>query len=82
MNSDPNWAQAAQQMQTALGEGLRKALSAMPGAPVLPASGLPAAPAAPPLEFDAANVEALQQSYMVEMGCSRCAKTRRQCCRL
>lgn len=67
MNSDPNWAQAAQQMQTALGEGLKKAMSAMPGVPGLPASGRPAAPAAPPLEFDSAKVEALQQSYMAEM---------------
>ena len=69
MNSDANWAQAAQQMQETLGAGMQQALSAFSamGQP----AGLPAVdmsllsqPLPPALKFDSSKLQELQQRYL------------------
>ena len=71
MNSEPNWTQAAQQMQETLGEGFAQALSAFSVGPVpgLPAMDLSVfkslAPAAQPsIKFEPAKLLELQQHYI------------------
>ncbi|MEO7885364.1 MAG: class I poly(R)-hydroxyalkanoic acid synthase [Polaromonas sp.] len=74
MNSDANWAQAAQQMQETFGAGLQQAMSAMtsagmpagfpPGFPPMNASW--PAQSQPALQFDAEKLQALQQRYVAD----------------
>ena len=70
MNSDANWAQAAQQMQETLGAGLQQAMAAFgtTGTPV----GFPQMDlsqfnqALPAITFDPVKLQALQKQYMQE----------------
>jgi len=73
MNSEANWAEAAQHMQETLGAGWQQAMGALATAgqaagfpaqalPQLDVSRLPQA--APPIEFDLAKLQALQQRYL------------------
>ncbi|MHB1249610.1 MAG: class I poly(R)-hydroxyalkanoic acid synthase, partial [Polaromonas sp.] len=73
MNSEANWAQAAQHMQETLGAGWQQAMGALATAgqaagfpvqalPMLDVSGLSQAP--PPIQFDLAKLQALQQRYL------------------
>ena len=70
MNSDANWARAAQQMQETFGAGFQQAMSAM--APGTMPAGFPQMDfsqfnhAQPALQFDAAKLMALQQSYIAD----------------
>ena len=77
MNSEPNWAQAAQQMQETFGAGLKKAMGSFAGATPFGAAGTPAGfpqmdlsqfkqltQAPPPISFDAAKLQQIQQGYM------------------
>lgn len=62
MNSDPNWAQAAQKMQKTLASSVEHITQAMAKL------GTPAgtAPLPPALEFDKAALQTLQQTYLSE----------------
>ncbi|MHB1200214.1 MAG: PHA/PHB synthase family protein [Polaromonas sp.] len=73
MNSEANWAQAAQHMQETLGAGWQQAMGALATAgqaagfpvqalPMLDVSGLSQPP--PPIQFDLAKLQALQQRYL------------------
>ena len=70
MNSEPSWAQAAQQMQETFGEGLKQAMQVF--ATTQPAALSPGNKAAPKLpgqaqaaiSFDPAKLQALQQRYL------------------
>ncbi|MDO9259338.1 MAG: class I poly(R)-hydroxyalkanoic acid synthase [Polaromonas sp.] len=70
MNSDANLAQAAQQMQETFAQGLQQVMGAMAGAGLGTAPGfvplgmtdMPAPP--PPLQFDPAKLQELQQTYL------------------
>ena len=71
MNSEPNWTQAAQQMQKTLGEGFMQALSSMgmsqpaPGFPAMDMSAFKAlAPAQPDISFEPSKLLELQQRYI------------------
>ena len=78
MNSDPNWAQAAQKMQETLGTAWQEALGKLGGATSpFGASGTPAGfpkvdltaltaftKAPPPISFDLAKLQQIQQNYM------------------
>ncbi|MES2979064.1 MAG: class I poly(R)-hydroxyalkanoic acid synthase [Pseudomonadota bacterium] len=76
MNSEANWAQAAQQFQETFGEGLQKAVASMtaamgapaaPGMPTVLAQGLPKpADMMTSLQFDPAKVLEIQQNYLKE----------------
>ncbi|MEO8388847.1 class I poly(R)-hydroxyalkanoic acid synthase [Polaromonas sp.] len=74
MNSDANWAQAAQQMQETFGAGLQQAMSAMTSAgmpagfpPGFPPMNAPRpAQSQPALQFDAEKLQALQQRYVAD----------------
>ena len=72
MNSEANWAQAAQQVQETLREGLQQAISAMAcfgAAPGLAQLGLPELPGTgPQLQFDPVKLLAIQQTYLQEVG--------------
>lgn len=70
MNSDSNWAQAAQQMQETFGEGFKQAMGAFSAAQP---AGFPQVDSAafnqlgqsqPTLRFDPAKLHALQQRYI------------------
>ena len=74
MNSEANWASAAQQMQETFGAGLQQALAAF-GVPAA-AGKLPEFPqidlsqlqqGMPDIRFDAAKLQALQQRYLDEV---------------
>ncbi|WP_332775511.1 class I poly(R)-hydroxyalkanoic acid synthase [Polaromonas sp.] len=75
MNSDANWAQAAQQFQETFAASLQKAMTAMggaasnPGFPHFPSMSLPDFGATPPpqLSFDPAKLQELQQSYIQDV---------------
>ena len=70
MNSEPSWAQAAQQMQETFGEGLKQAMQVF--STTQPAALSPGNKAAPKLpgqaqaaiSFDPAKLQALQQRYL------------------
>ena len=70
MNSEPSWAQAAQQMQETFGEGLKQAMQVF--STTQPAALSPENKAAPKLpgqgqaaiSFDPAKLQALQQRYL------------------
>ena len=70
MNSDANLAQAAQQMQETFAQGLQQVMGVMAGAGLGAAPGfvplgmtdMPAPP--PPLQFDPAKLQELQQAYL------------------
>ena len=71
MNSEPNWTQAAQQMQKTLGEGFKQALASVgngqsaPGFPAMDLSAFKAlAPAQPAISFEPAKLFELQQRYI------------------
>ena len=74
MNSDANWAQAAQQLQETFGAGLQQAFASM-GAPAgnfptfQPAVSAPASSAQslPNISFDPVKLQALQQQCMRDM---------------
>ncbi|NML87100.1 class I poly(R)-hydroxyalkanoic acid synthase [Polaromonas sp.] len=72
MNSEPNWAQAAQRMQETFGEGLKQAMSAFSTgqAAGLPSADLtafrPPGQVQPAISFDPAKLLELQQSYIKE----------------
>ena len=72
MNSEANWAQAAQHMRETLGEGFKQAMGAfsMGQAAGLPQVDLaafkPPAQGQPPISFDPAKLLALQQRYVEE----------------
>ncbi|MFC5523752.1 PHA/PHB synthase family protein [Polaromonas jejuensis] len=59
MNSEANWAHAAQQMQETFGTGLQQAMGAL-------AAGTPPAGLPPPISFDPVKLQALQQHYIEE----------------
>ena len=70
MNDEPNWTQAAQQMQETLGEGFKQAMSAFGTGP---AAGFPqmdmavftpSAQAQPSIRFDPSMLAELQQHYI------------------
>jgi len=73
MNSDANWAQAAQQIQETFGEGLKQAMGAMAGAGFGAAPGFtPQAPfaqgaALPALQVDPAALLEIQQTYLKDV---------------
>ncbi|MDP2817612.1 MAG: class I poly(R)-hydroxyalkanoic acid synthase [Polaromonas sp.] len=73
MNSDPNLAQAAQQMQETFAQGLQQVMGAMAGvglgsAPGFPQLGMPALPAAPPpLQLDPVKLLEIQQAYLKDI---------------
>lgn len=70
MNSEPSWAQAAQQMQETFGEGLKQAMEVFSTAQTAgPSQGNKAAPNLPgqgltAISFDPAKLQALQQRYL------------------
>ncbi len=75
MNSESNWAQAAQRMQETLGEGVKQVMEAMgtlpsghtAGVPPINLTALTSVVEAPPsITFDPARVLALQQQYVQE----------------
>ena len=76
MNSDSNWAQAAQQMQETFTAGLKKAMDAMGGAGASIVAGQPGAfpsvdltkftQSQPHLTFDATQLQKIQQSYLAD----------------
>ena len=72
VNSEPNWAQAAQRMQETFGEGLKQAMSAFStgqsaGLPSADLSALrPPGQVQPAISFDPAKLLELQQSYIKE----------------
>ena len=74
MNSESNWAQAAQLMQETLGEGFKQVMEAMGTLPSGHAAGVPplsltaftSAVESPSITFDPAKVLALQQQYVQE----------------
>ena len=68
MNSDANWAQAAQQMQLTFGQSLKQAMGALAGAGV-PQLGMPgvSVAAGPQLQFDPAKLQEVQQTYLREV---------------
>ena len=70
MNSEPNWTQAAQQMQETLGAGFKQAMATLGTGP---ASGFPQMDMAafkslnqnqPAISFDQSKLMELQQSYI------------------
>ncbi|HYF41151.1 MAG TPA: class I poly(R)-hydroxyalkanoic acid synthase, partial [Ramlibacter sp.] len=61
MNSEGNWAQAAQQLQQNLGQSWTQAMQSFPGL-----NGQPALPGVPQLTFNAEKLQALQQAYLTE----------------
>lgn len=74
MNSEANWAQAAQNLQETLGAGWQHAMAAMgmPGpaagfsAPQMPQLNFSPLPQTPLVEFDLTRLEKLQQRYLEE----------------
>ena len=71
MNSEPNWTQAAQQMQKTFGEGFIQALQSMgtsqtaPGFPAIDLSAFKAVvPSQPDLSFEPSKLLELQQRYI------------------
>ncbi len=72
MNSESNWAQAAQHMQETLSEGFKQAMGAFsavqtPGLPQLDLAALkPPGQGQPTISFDPAKLLALQQRYVEE----------------
>ena len=73
MNSEPNWTQAAQQMQKTLGEGFKQAMAsvspgqAAPGFPAMDLSVFKAlAPSQPAISFEPAKLLELQQRYIAD----------------
>ncbi|MES2413798.1 MAG: class I poly(R)-hydroxyalkanoic acid synthase [Pseudomonadota bacterium] len=76
MNSDANWAKAAQQMQETFTKGLQQAMGSFGGANVLDAAAGPAGfpqmglsafrQAQPQVSFDSAQLQKIQQTYLEE----------------
>ncbi len=76
MNSDANWAQAAQQMQETFKAGLQQAMGSFGSASPFGAAGAPAGfpqmdlsafkQAQPQVTFDAAQLQKIQQAYIEE----------------
>jgi polyhydroxyalkanoate synthase len=76
MNSDANWAQAAQQMQETFTKGLQQAMGSLGSASPFGAAGAPAGfpqmdlspfkQAQPQITFDPAQLQKIQQSYIEE----------------
>ena len=70
MNSEPNWAQAAQQMQETLGAGFQQAMTALgtgqaPGFPQIDLSVFkPLTQAQPAIRFEPSKLMELQQRYI------------------
>ena len=65
MNSDPNWARAAQQLQETFGAGMQQAFASM-GAPA-PGFSPPAAASLPAISFDQTKLQALQQQCLKDV---------------
>ena len=65
MNSDPNWARAAQQLQETFGAGMQQAFASMG----VPATGFspPAAASLPAISFDQAKLQTLQQQCLKDV---------------
>ena len=74
MNSDPNWAQAAKQMQETFGASLKQAMGTLGGTSALGAGAMPAGfpkvdlsqltQTLPPVSFNPAKLQQIQQHYM------------------
>ena len=74
MNSDPNWAQTAQQMQETFGTAWQQALGTLGETSPFGAAGTPAGfpkmdmtqftKAPPPISFDMGKLQEIQQNYM------------------
>ncbi len=65
MNSDANWADAAQQMQKTFTAGLQQAMGSFGGGSPSAATGLPPG-GLPAINFDAAQLQQIQQRYLAD----------------
>ena len=66
MNSDPNWANAAQKMQETLTKGLQQVTQTMASFSGPPGAGQSPSSTPPTLQFDKLALEKIQQTYLSE----------------
>ena len=65
MNSDANWANTVQQMQTTFTAGLQQAMGGFGGGSPAAAAGFPSG-GLPAINFDAAQLQEIQQRYLAD----------------